>query len=174
MLASIHLGKEPDRHEKRLYAVGWRQGIYSILPTLLHTLDPTLASIGLACNDSFLANLRAREHGMICSTVNSFVYQDELDLGLPITTDEIIPISFSDPRTGPALRSSPDCPLYLSLERPMHYGGFDLHLVGRVNGSVVGTTCIRNVMKTILLSGERLATSRHMQTSHVQNVKASR
>lgn len=80
------------------------------------------------------------------------------------------------PWVGPAALGGPDVPLYLSLERPLHYSDPDLCFVGRIGGLVVGAVGVFDVLYTLLRSLELHKPDNcpgHDTTCNVVNVKPS-
>jgi hypothetical protein len=177
LLASIHAGREPydEKHkEKAKNATGYRDGSFSVLPKLLEKMEPCTASVGLSCSDRFFANLAVSDDGQIDDCQSPGLFSD---LSTPISTIEEGSSSVQSLQkswTGRPHISTPDRPLYLSLERVPFGNSTHIGFTGRIDGSVVGRTSIRDVLWTLLRSSEVAKSCSHDSSDGcVQNMKAS-
>ncbi|KFY84999.1 hypothetical protein V500_08798 [Pseudogymnoascus sp. VKM F-4518 (FW-2643)] len=161
LLASIHAARifefpepesyniESDSYKVGAYKiVGWRHGIHCVLPNLLLDMKPSAESITLACRDVFYANVRFHEDGSIKSSSSPFMksesihLEDQTVLGADLSVMEIS----QHPWVGPAQTNPPNRLLYLGLERPLHYNDPDICFVGRVDGNVIGSVSVLDVL----------------------------
>lgn len=60
--------------------------------------------------------------------------------------------SLRSPYLAPPVSEVADVPLYLSIERPLHYSSRDLSLRGRILGSPVGTVAIDSILEVLIRS----------------------
>lgn len=152
-LAVIHCAQEPDRiSECKSAIVAWRKGIYSVVPSLLLSMRPSPDAVGLQCIDGYWANVKVREDGSVYSAPTSSLLQD-LNLIEKIENgngNASSLQSLSQPWIGHAQREPPDVPLYLTIERPLHYSQPDLCFVGRIDGSVIGSTGVLDVLRGLV------------------------
>lgn len=177
VLAAVHAAHQPElikNCDSRVLA--WRRGVYAVVPSILLNMTPTQEAIGFRCLDRFWANVTVREDGSIRSAQTSASLQD-LDMMRDLVakgSHSSALQSLNNPWLGPPSPSTPDVPLYLSVERPLHYSAPDLCFVGRIGGSVVGAVGIDYVLSTLLRSlNENSNCLGHTSTSTVVNVKAS-
>jgi hypothetical protein len=76
LLAAVHVGVDASdsagvNKEKGVLSrqiIGWRNGRYSVIPSLLLEMKPSMHAVRLACRDSFYANLRVHQDGSIHSS----------------------------------------------------------------------------------------------------------
>ena len=167
--ADINRGSQPE-------VVGWRRGIHCVIPNLLLDMKPTAKSITLACRDIFYANIRVHEDGYIKSaTLGSFIpdaihLEDQTVLGADLAVMDIS----QHPRLGQAQTTPPNTLLYLGLERPLNYNEPDICFVGRVDGTVIGTVSVLDVLQGIARSLSQPQECHHGEISvGVINVKTS-
>lgn len=81
LLATIHAAQDFEFKESGTsHIVGWRRGIYCVIPNILLNMKPTEESITLACHDVFYANIRVHEDGSIKSAVSKNVIPDTIHL----------------------------------------------------------------------------------------------
>jgi hypothetical protein len=181
--AGVNSGDIPADKVKNL--VGWRSGIYAVVPSLLLVMQPTSDAIGIRCVDSFWGNAIVYEDGSIRSGSGSGVLgtTDDLPSYVPdgdghrqtnnngASLQRLHGLLVAPPQPGLA-----DTPLYLSLERPVHYHSHDLALRGRVEGRSVGTVNLIFILETLLhsLEAKRSPCPGHETHDIVYNVKVSR
>ncbi|CAN9363464.1 unnamed protein product [Alternaria alternata] len=145
--------------------IGWRNGKYTVLPALLHSMERPLerAVLGLRCTDSFIANLPTQQDGTIrCPNGLSGVIMFDPDPSITAINHSLD----SDPEKAQTAmetdkdvffgRPSPanaDEPLYISLERPSYaFGEPCVSLCGRVGGDSLGHVSIQDVLTTLAQS----------------------
>ena len=176
-LAVIHCHQDPENIRKcSSQIVAWRSGIYSVVPSLLLSIKPSPDAVGLLCIDGYhWANVRVREDGSVRSASTAALLEDpdilqEIQVGQNASPLQ----SLSQPWAGQAHPGTPDVPLYLTIERPLHYSGPDLCFVGRINGSVVGSTGVLDVLRGLIRSSdEPRDCPGHASPPSVINAKAS-
>ncbi|KAL8995033.1 MAG: hypothetical protein Q9169_005159 [Polycauliona sp. 2 TL-2023] len=179
LLASVHAAHDLDGIDalaRTNNIIAWRNGIYSVVPSLLLDMEISKSCFHFVCLDVFWANVKVREDGSIRSSFTPSV------VSYPVDNDEYSGNStnrtslerLNDPHLGPANVSAPDCPLYLSLGTPVHTGEPDLCFVAWINGSVAGTVGIYDVLKALHLSlVEPEACPGHEKPVEVVNIKTS-
>jgi hypothetical protein len=175
LLAAVHTGAEPiafQSQDSRI--IGWRDGIYAVLPSLLIEMRPATEAVGLRCIDSFWGNCLAYEDGSIKAGNGSGIIEDTsiLEEAEQIMSSDVQ--SLRGPHLGPPIPGPPDVPLYLTIERPLHYNSRDLSLRGRIAGNPVGTVGVIQILQVLLHSLEQSpCTGRHLATNVVFNIKPS-
>ncbi|KAL8790915.1 MAG: hypothetical protein Q9213_000340 [Squamulea squamosa] len=158
LLASVHAGIYEAHRREDIPAVGtdtvaWREGIYSVIPSLLLDMKLSPQNFQFVCLDHFWANVKTEENGSIKSSNTFDVQRHEIDTDLPSNLDGSSTVDrLAEPYLGPPNVSTPDCPLYLSLGTPLHYGDPHLGFIGWFQGSVAGTVGIMDVLKVLLMS----------------------
>ncbi|KFY29811.1 hypothetical protein V494_08468 [Pseudogymnoascus sp. VKM F-4513 (FW-928)] len=176
LLATIHAARDFEFNDIDTYKiVGWRYGIYCVIPNLLLDMRPTAESITLACRDVFYANVRVHDDGAIKSGVSKDNMPDTILLeDMMVSGAELSAMEISQhPWVGQAQTAPPDRPLYLGLERPLHYSEPDICFVGRVNGAVVGAVSVLDVLRGIARSLLQDQECHHEAAMVVVNVPAS-
>ena len=134
--------------------IGARVGIFSVVPSLFLNMTPGPESVGLVCVDKFIGNVPVHPDGWIKSGTTAGILWRETET-FPTTGVEIARRGYPfDPSTGAPAIAPPDIPLYISIERPRHYAGPDVMLTGRVNGEVVGSVGIDDVLYVVLAGME--------------------
>lgn len=138
--------------------IGWRSGVYSVIPSIILEMAPTERAIGIRCLDKFWANAIVRSQGSIHTQDNTLMY------GRPFKPDDLEGISqgvesqmslvntVGECHLGPAVTRPPDRQLYLSLEKPPRLPDHDICFCGRVNGDSVGMVSILSVIQTLIVS----------------------
>ncbi|OBT53797.1 hypothetical protein VE04_05661 [Pseudogymnoascus sp. 24MN13] len=176
LLATIHAAHDFEFKESGTsYIVGWRRGIYCVIPNILLDMKPTAESITLACHDVFYANIRVHEDGSIRSAVSkniipdSIHLEDRMVLGADLSVIEMT----QQPWVGPARTTPPNRPLYLGLERPLHYNDPDICFVGRIDGTVIGAVSVLDVLRGVALSILQPQECHHEKPMDVVNVQTS-
>src|SRR5204863_9280235 len=120
--------------------------------------------------------------GSIRSDVTSAVlYRTKIVEAATVNTDSNSAVQHLDhPWLGPVVRAAPDLPLHLSIGTPQHFGGTDLCFTARIEGAVVGTVGVIDVLRTLLLSRPVGVSGQQQCHAHaapsalqVLNVKAS-
>lgn len=175
VLAAIHCGVDPeacyvvdeDRNKKvganSSRIVGWRNGRYAIVPTLLFNLESTLnkSMLGISCTDYFVANLPQQRDGSLRSPVGiqGIIEYDCSIIEEAISLDHDLEsashhLSGNDSIIiGPPMARPPDRPLYISVERPSYgFGEVFISLCGRVDGESLGNVAIHEVLRTLTTS----------------------
>lgn len=178
ILAAVHAGAEPTAAFKTdsQSVIGWRQGIYAVIPSLLAEMAPTRDAVGLMCVDEFWGNAFVYDDGSVRGGKGSGTFEDINGKLKNIETNSAGVIqSFRSPYLGPPDSKEADMPLYLSIERPMHYNNSrDLSLRGRINGTSVGTVAVEDILEVLLRSFEEAPLcSGHTNRNPVFNIKAS-
>ncbi|KFY90116.1 hypothetical protein V498_06166 [Pseudogymnoascus sp. VKM F-4517 (FW-2822)] len=177
LLATIHAAQDFDFSDLgQTNIVGWRKGIYSVLPNLLLDMKPTAESITLACHDVFYANIRVHDDGSIRSDRTGYgipestFLQDQMVLGAELSVIEMS----QHPWVGRPQTTPPNRPLYLGLERPLYHSDPDICFVGRIDGTVIGAVSVLDVLKGVARSISQPQECSHDETSiNVVNVQAS-
>ena len=178
-LAAVHAGQYSsvisEDFDRVGDIIGFRKGIFSILPNLLLKMEPTTASIGLTCGDRFFANLATLEKGKIeDASPPRFAWEDKQSFCSEANDGSSL-ATLHEPWTGRPHQSPPDRLLYLSLEKPPFQESIKVGFVGRIDGSVVGQTSIRDVLFILIRSSRQQQTCNHDDSQLlVDNVKASR
>ena len=178
-LAAIHAGRplnpEKDEKESHRLVIGYRNGIFSVLPNLLLKMQPTLASISLACSDLFLANMVVSEDGKMNDTPSTnALTKDARPIPRESSSNSAV-ARLDDIWEGHPHHSAPDCPLYLSLERGPFGSSNGVALAGRIDGSVVGRASIRDILWVLIRSSQVAGTCNHTNSDAlVYNMKPSR
>ena len=130
--------------------IGWRSGIYTVMPALFFERAPNSRALGFRCKDEFFGNIPVHEEGRIIDITPPGIMEDEevtqklLKSTRRSTTPQIF---FGLPRKAP-----PDVPLYLSIERRCNSADSSLCLCARIDGELVGTVSVLKVIKTIAQS----------------------
>jgi hypothetical protein len=174
VLAVVHAGDFARRIDENITSntIGFREGIYSVLPTLLVDKEPTSAALNFVLSDRFFANISANNRGEIKDINSPRILNEYANPDPRRITDNSALTTLQEPWSGPPFRHSPDLPLYLGLER--HSNG-EMGFVGRIDGSNIGKTSIRDVLFTIVRSLKQPDDCNHQdEYAIVQNVKASR
>jgi hypothetical protein len=174
-LATVHAGQNPEYISNCPYSViGWRSGTYSVLPGILLDLSLDKNAMEFKCLDRFWGNVIVHEDGSLRSSTSPALLQGDEGLDDIMTGDASSLQMLSRPWFGQPDRGPPDEPLYLSIERPMHYSSRDTAFVARLRGTVVGTVGINNVLRTLLYSlDEPFLCPGHSNPLKVVNCKAS-
>ena len=170
ILAAVHAAHEDgfERHKDRI--IGWRNGIYGIVPDLLLKMTIDSPRIHLVCIDYFWANVKVREDGSIHSSRTTGIQPYE-----PDSVIEALALQkLNEPGLGQANLCSPDIPLHLSFGTPMIPREPELCIVGRIGGSIVGTVGIEDILESILRSNvEPKTCPGHTTRTEVWNVSTS-
>jgi hypothetical protein len=117
-------------------------------------MKPSATSLTLARKDVFYANVRVHNDGFIRSSTTAAVLasHDDGDTQPQHLDQQSIVEMIQNPWIAPVRRSAPDKPLYISIERPLHYSDPDVCLAGRVDGSLIGTVSVLDVLFSIARS----------------------
>ncbi|KAL8757670.1 MAG: hypothetical protein Q9199_002051 [Rusavskia elegans] len=171
ILAAVHAAHEPiDSEKTNGKIIGWRNGVYGIVPDLLLGMAIYSPRMHLVCIDYFWANVKVREDGSIRSSQTPDLQTYDSD---PISNPQALQKP-NEPGLGQVILCSPDTPLHLSLGTPLYLGEPDLCLIGRIGGSVAGTVGILDVLWALLRSDVEPETCPgHSSPTGVWNVKAS-
>ncbi|KAL2866127.1 uncharacterized protein BJX67DRAFT_356642 [Aspergillus lucknowensis] len=162
LLAAVHVGVDigdnvtvSEDNKKNFLSreiIGWRNGRYSVIPSLLLEMKPSPHAIRLACRDSFYANLRVQRDGSIRSAHNEAIYTDRDQFPQQQQQPHAVISSSSgphDPWIGPASPKPPSKPLHLSIERAAEYEDARLCFVARADGNNIGEVSIKAVLKAV-------------------------
>ena len=174
-LAAIHCAHDPDEMSScKFNTVAWRYGTYPVVPSLLLSFRPSPKAVHLRCVDSYQANVKACENGPILDAGTAAFFED-MDAVKELQNNNASGVqSRSQPWIGQAARGPPDVPLYLTIERPPHYSQPNLCFVGRIKGSVVGSTGVRDVFRGLVRNlDEPSHRSGHTSAPSVINLRAS-
>jgi len=183
LVASVHAGADPQavQNEKSMASViGFRHGIFCVVPRILTNMKPTEECLGVACLDKFIGNIPVHSDGWIRSGIaphfsfktadNNASYHRDLE-NLP--THQLT--SFGGPSFGSPQNKYPDVPLYLSVERPIHYNSPDVLLCGRIEGKALAYFSVESVLCVVAKSLDvTLACPGHVSSSLVLNTNVSR
>lgn len=146
-LAAIHCAVDPEMSAKSHYAtIGWCEGIYSVVPSLFLHMKPSADAVVLQCIDTFWGNKFAYEDGSIHSAITMVLTYDWDTVDKAYDEDASSGPTSSTPWLGQAHCAPPDTAISLTIERAQHYGRADICLVIRVDGTVVGSTGIKDVL----------------------------
>jgi len=178
VLAAVHTGYDPDLIQScSSKIIAWRRGIFAVVPSILLSMKPTQEAIGFQCLDQYWANVAVREDGSVRDATTGTPLQD-MDL-----MEEVVATTGPDRSTldlvgrpwfGLPQFDTPDRPLYLSIERPLHYSDPDLCFVGRIDGSAVGSNSIEDTILSLVRSfSESVECRGHVSLTNVVNLKSS-
>ncbi|KAL9116827.1 MAG: hypothetical protein Q9187_006643 [Circinaria calcarea] len=205
LISHIHCGMthtlhpEPDDGMVRYMqssVIGYRQGIYAVIPNLLLTMnhEPSFASLGFNCVDVFVGNIPTHRDGTITSgNAAGFDHPDLADRELiqqlihgHSDSEAQLVQANQDAFLGPPTLRPPSVPLHLSIERPPDVSEPHLTLCGRVNGEVMGYAGVPAIITALALSlshenatgkinGDcgKHATESHKSTVTVLNISTS-
>ena len=165
ILAVVHAASSPDWVDQEADVdvrriIGWRTGVYAVLPSLLFEMAPTEKAIGIRCLDQFWANAVVRSQGAIHTQDNTIMY------GLSIAaessnmsdsdTEASLPLvnTGGECHFGTAVTRPADRALYLSLEKPARLPLHDIAMCGRINGDSVGIVSVLSIIQTLIISLE--------------------
>jgi hypothetical protein len=150
--------QEADVNVRRM--IGWRSGIYAVLPSVFFEMAPTERAIGIRCLDKFWANAVVHSQGSIHTQDNTTMYGLSVKPDTSIVNGQDTEANLSLVNTGgecyfgPAATCPPDRALYLSLEKPARLPDHDIGFCGRINGDSVGMVSVLSVMQAIIMSIE--------------------
>ena len=176
LLGAIHCGtpigtaagemrrdEEADPKYNANTIIGYRNGIYAVLPKLLFSLasGPSPLSLGFQCIDSYLANIptgndgivRSYGHGINIKGGKSQRSFHELSVTIVPSVEETQvtqsgqTIFLGAPRACP-----PDKPLYLNIERPVDFSEPLVGLCGRLNGKAIGNVGVAQILRNMIVS----------------------
>jgi hypothetical protein len=177
VLAAVHAGCSDalaEHQDVKDELVGWRNGVYAIVPSVILEMGVIPQAIGLRCYEGFWANAIVRKTGAIVSGPNRMLYLDN-SIVHRTEADTSSLQSLADPFISPPVRGPPDVPLYLNIERSTHADEPEMCFCGRIGGRSVGTVGIKEVMTTLVQSFEEQEECLgHQDHISVVNVKASK
>ncbi|KAL8836926.1 MAG: hypothetical protein Q9170_002726 [Blastenia crenularia] len=179
LIGAIHCGttmgivggelRRDEEHEYRYNPatiIGYRNGIYAVLPRMLFSLaaGPSPTSLGFQCTDKYLANIptdkdgvvRSYGHGTTARGGKSQQLFHEVSSSLNSSSDEETRISLIGQKVfmGSPRPSPPDKPLYLNIERPVDFSEPLLGLCGRINGETIGNVGVPQILRNLIASFE--------------------
>ncbi|KAL8690946.1 MAG: hypothetical protein Q9218_003722 [Villophora microphyllina] len=157
--------EETDYKYNPAAIIGYRNGIYAVLPRLLFSLasGPSTMSLGFQCADQYLANIPTGKDGMIRSyghgtTIRSGKSQRLFHgLGMSsVPSDEETQVSHTGRNVflGAPRPCLPDKPLYMNIERPVDFSEPLLGLCGRINGEAIGNVGVPQILRNMIRSFE--------------------
>lgn len=155
LLASVHAGihTPEEMPAASTEIIAWRQGIYSVVPSLLLDMKVSRESPQPVCFDRFWANVNTEYNGSIKSSNTEEIQRYEVTLDEPFNIPDLSSAErLAKPYLGLPDLSAPDSPLYLSLGAPLHYGDPHLCFIGWFQGSVAGAVGITDALKAVLMS----------------------
>lgn len=116
LIAVFHCGIDYTTYTRNYpQTIGWRSGIYTVMPALFFERAPNSRALGFRCKDEFFGNIPVHEEGRIIDITPPGIMEDEevtQKLLKSIRRSTTPQIFFGLPRKAP-----PDVPLYLSIER---------------------------------------------------------
>ena len=154
ILAAVHAGCPDQLAEHRDVKddlVGWRNGIYAVIPSVILEMAVVPQAIGLRCYEGFWANTAVRSTGAIISGPNRTLYLDN-SVAHRDEADARSLQSLSGPYVGLPAKGPPDVPLYLNIERSTFTDEPELCFCGRISGQSVGSVGIREAITTLVQS----------------------
>jgi hypothetical protein len=163
-LSGADNGRELD------YIIGWRNGNYSVLPSILTHMTLGYESLGLVCGDIFYCQIPTHREGYIIGALPppTIPSEDLLQRALSGASD-----SSQDPYIGPPEILPPDTPLYITFEKPFYRSTLGILFCGRVGGEVVGVAGIKDTLLVLLRSLDvPVACNGHQNIGNVLNVRA--
>ena len=166
LIASIHCGVDPEELGEGFLTsdateslngevIGWRNGIYAVVPSLLFEMAPTLKAVGFRCSDTFIGNLPVHDKGFVRSGHERRLIFTEPDNRAPrLMEDETRSQAPPSPVVGPPLAAASDVEMYINIERIFQTKDPDLCFCGRVGGEVIGVVGVTEILTTLLRSFE--------------------
>ena len=187
LIATIHCGLSYKSLEEDLVVenageiidrrvIGWRNGTYCVVPSLLFALKPTPESLGFRCADIFICNLPVHKTGSVRSG-----HERRMILQGPSPTGQgllLPPAESRSERPCPIFDSPvaavPDVPLCINIEKTFHTQDPDLCLCGRVGGNVIGIVGVLEVLETLVRNlGSQAACPGHDSLPIAEIMRAS-
>lgn len=164
-----------DRNIENASRVGFRNGNYTILPSLLYSMRVGTQALGFRCGNEFLANVPTDDDGRSDTAVTD-TWSSEFAEAPENTSRGAIVTAISkhigQPRAQPA-----DTPVYLNFERPYEYRPFGRRIVlaARINGEILGFSSIYDIMATLVssLAARRPSCPGHGRHNQAFNVQAT-
>ena len=164
LIATIHCGVDPEELGEELLTsdqtysensevIGWRNGIYTVVPSLLFEMAPTQESIGFHCSDIFIGNLPVHDKGLIRSShERRMTFSESSDRG-PLSIEGVERCQAAPPIVvcSPVAAAS-DVEMYINIERIFQTQDPDLCFCGRVGGEVLGVVSVTAILSTLLRS----------------------
>jgi hypothetical protein len=165
IVAVIHAASSPDWVDQEADVdvrriIGWRSGVYAVLPSLFFEMAPTEKAIGIRCLDRFWANAVVRSQGSIHTQDNTLMYglstkAESSGVNVPDTEASLSLVNTGGKcHFGPAVTRPADRLLYLSLEKSARLPQHDIAFCGRVDGDSVGMVSVLSIIQTIIISLE--------------------
>ncbi|KAI9792403.1 MAG: hypothetical protein M1816_002287 [Peltula sp. TS41687] len=154
--------------------MGWRNGIYVIVPSLLVDMAPVPEAVGIQCLDTFLGNVMVGrgDEGSIKTVISpaaSARWENEADEEGTEGVTRLI--SKVDPNViGPAIPAPPDIPVTISFGPPTHSSGPYFCLRATVKGSIIVTIGIKDVLYVLAASRGEPSECSHNPRSSVTDV----
>ncbi|KFY24337.1 hypothetical protein V491_02191 [Pseudogymnoascus sp. VKM F-3775] len=163
IVAGVHAGAIPVRvlqSNIENHSVGYRNGIYGVLPSLLFAMEPVQGALGLRCVDQFYGTIPVHPDGYIRSIRTARLSYDT-------STQTPIANTYSTQAwIGPLENFAPDVPLHLSIERSAEDIYPNTSLAGRVNGQLVGYVAIQDIIEVL---AENLEANSNKSTTDAKN-----
>ncbi|KAL3426623.1 hypothetical protein PVAG01_00132 [Phlyctema vagabunda] len=172
IVAAVHAGAilaKTRQSEVEEHSVGYRNGIYGVLPSLLFAMKPTRDALGLRCVDQYFGTVPVHPDRYIRSIRTSRL---SFYTGSQSLTGQDQSIRGN---IGPLEILQPDVPLYLNIERNAEDMYPNISLAGRVNGQLIGYVTIQDVVESLAENLETDSTQirAHAKTRDVYNVAPS-
>ena len=173
LIAIVHCGIDVVTYTRDSpQTIGWRSGIYTVMPSLFFEKAPTSAALGFCCKDEFFGNVPVYKDGRILDITPQGIMEDR-----DITEELLKHPSSSAQRQiyfGPPTEAPPDTPLYLSIERRCKSSDSNVCLCARIDGEMVGIVSVFMVVKTIAQSLQTpSACPSHTASYQILNVSPS-
>lgn len=165
LIAVVHAGA-PDLEKPNSELVGWRHGIYAVLPSVLVEMDPSRDAVGMQCLDVFLGNVRVHANGEVYASGSSDFYFKKVDYSSPDLARSLFgPLSLPCPKLGPAHPAPPDMPISLSIGPPLQHATQEICLRAySPNGSITttgSTGSIKGLLWTLAASQDEAHACSH-------------
>lgn len=149
LIAIVHCGIDVLTYTRDSpQTIGWRSGIYTVMPSLFFERAPTAAALGFCCKDEFFGNVPVHIDGRILDITSQGIMEDRE------ITEELLRHTNSSRQVffGPPSEAPPDIPLYLSIERRCRSADSSVCLCARIDGEMVGVVSVSKILKTIAQS----------------------
>jgi hypothetical protein len=176
LLSIFHSGRQLHRdyneieHRFNPLLVGFKNGIYTVLPALIYEMHPGFQSLGFRCSDVFHANITARPDGCIFSAMSDLWRSTPFDTSPNNDPSQSLTHQLSSYIAPPTGRP-PDIPLYLNFERPHNQdpSRAQIVLASRIGGELIRYSGIHDVLLSLISSLTNKivsCTKRYKQPAH--------